>query len=113
MAFFTCILIGTAGVACSVARSADSGFWVDELIHSTVAKTAIIRVAVVTGEAAFVGYEVTEVAAVGITPVVEIVHKSFKVVDHTEGGSKIEFNISVGEDNVFGDDLSLVDTVDI
>lgn len=83
-----------------MARGADSVFWVNEFVHGAVAETSVIRVAVVTGKAAFVGDVVAEIAAF-ITPVVETVHKSFKVVDHTEGGSKIEVNISVGEDHMW------------
>jgi hypothetical protein len=63
-----------------MARSADSGFWMDEFVHSTVAKASIIRVTVVTSKTTFVGYESAEIIML-MTPVVEVVHESFKVVD--------------------------------
>jgi len=94
-----------------MARSADSGLCVDEFVHSTVAKTSIIRVTVVTSKTTFVGYESAEIIML-ITPVVEVVHESFKVVDHTECGSEEEFNISVGEDHMIRDNVSLIYTVD-
>jgi len=100
MTFVTWKRISTSSVTCSMAWGADSVFWVNEFVHGAVAETSVIGVAVVAGKAAFVGDVCTEIVAF-ITPVVEIVHKSFKVVDHTEGGSKIEVNISVGEDHVW------------
>lgn len=71
----------------------------EELVHRAVAQAALFGVAVVTGDTSDVGNLAAEVTLF-ITPVVELVHEPFEVVDHTESGTEVEVDVSVGEDDM-------------